>query len=207
MNSPRWDEKQFGAFLRRLHPTPSEAGESYVRLRGKLIKMFEGRGFPLRADELTDETIDRAIQKFVREPELSPPDLPSYLLGIARNICREQRRVMQTVALVVDPPDPRSIEEDDEESERRLRCLQHCLTHLSPEACHLVVGYHQFDGGEKIAWRQETAVRLNKTQNALRKHVFDIRRTLQNCIERCMRAGGGRNSFRVNAKLSLGPGS
>jgi DNA-directed RNA polymerase specialized sigma24 family protein len=201
MKSPRWDEEQFCNFLRQLHPAPSEAGELYVRIRGKLIKMFEGRGFPLHADDLTDETIDRAIQKFVKDPDLSPPDLQSYLLGIGRNICREQRRVTPTVALVVDPPDPRSVREDDEENERRLRCLQHCLTHLSPEACHLVVGYHQYDGGEKIAWRQQTAVRLNKTQNALRKHVYDIRRTLQNCIERCMRASAGSNSFRVDANL------
>ena len=184
-----WDDEQFRAFLARLDPAPEQAGAAYGRLHRKLQIFFEGRpGSAVHAAELADTTIDRAIRKLSEDPALVPHDLPAYIVGIARFIYLEFCKRPRAAVLDFDPADPASVSEEETEADLRLRCLRHCLTHLSTEDYQLVVAYHAAQKSEKISWRRQAAADMNKSGVALRVRVFRIRRGLELCIGRCLKS-------------------
>ena len=61
----------FERMLAALHPDSERADEQYVKIRRKLVKLFEWRGCP-EADECADETINRVAQKICEGVSTGP---------------------------------------------------------------------------------------------------------------------------------------
>ncbi len=68
---------------------PFESNEHYLRVRRKL-RMFFSRRVPPLAEELADEVMVRLVAYTKKHGP--PEDVDKFALGIARNVCREDRR-------------------------------------------------------------------------------------------------------------------
>jgi DNA-directed RNA polymerase specialized sigma24 family protein len=183
----------FDRLLEWLDRDRGRAGEIYEALRRKLLKFFEWRGVS-EAAELTDRTIDRVGRK-VEEGGLRQGGEPSsFFYGVAQNILKEhwaelaqRRRVAQELnATTVRGSGPFSPAEDLS-LERRLSCLDLCLSRLSPRSRELILGYYRGSKREKIENRKALADRLGIPMNALWIRSHRLRLTLELCIEKCLR--------------------
>jgi hypothetical protein len=188
-NRPDWNTEDFQTLLARLDPSPDQAGIAYERLHRKLAVFFECRpGSAIHALEFADRTIDRVIRKLREDPGLIPHDFQSYVLGFARNIYRELLKRPRPTTLDFDAADPASLKNAEADPDLRLRCLRHCLTRLSSEEYESVLAYYTSEKREKILLRLRTAAETNKSRGALSVRVFRIRRKLEPCIGRCLKA-------------------
>jgi DNA-directed RNA polymerase specialized sigma24 family protein len=73
--------------------------------------------------------------------------------------------------------------------EQALRCLDRCLTTLTPENRELISRYYSGQELRKPADRQRLAEELGITVDALRTRALRIRRELELCITRCREKG------------------
>ncbi len=78
--------------------------------------------------------------------------------------------------------------QDREEDETRLACLDSCMTTLSDSNRGLIVEYYSSEKREKIDVRQHIADRIGVTPNALRNRAVRIRRKLEDCVRSCLRS-------------------
>src|SRR5438034_308840 len=87
----KWILKQeaFEKLLARLGPTPEEAGEQYLQIQRKLVKLFECRGC-VAPEECADETLNRVVRRIDEGEEIRTSNILVYAYGIARNVVREQ---------------------------------------------------------------------------------------------------------------------
>jgi DNA-directed RNA polymerase specialized sigma24 family protein len=110
--------ESFERMLAELHPDSERAGELYVKIRRKLVKLFEWRGCP-DAEECADETFNRVAQKISEGTSIWTNDPYTYFHGVALNVLREYQRraeqrakTLEAVAQIqdfsVDPKDLRS---------------------------------------------------------------------------------------------------
>ena len=88
--------EDFARLLALLSPDAEEAVRRYAVLHKKLTGFFIMKGISDPMDA-ADETLDRAVLKIVAGAIV--PNLDSYCFGIARNLARERRRVMQLALL------------------------------------------------------------------------------------------------------------
>jgi DNA-directed RNA polymerase specialized sigma24 family protein len=178
----RLTQKELETLLARLDPDRERAGARYLELHRKLVRLFEWRGAH-PADELADETLDRAARRLTGGVELSTGDPFHYLRGIAFLIFKEVlRRVAaeQGALLAWRPPAPAA----DAEEERRLACLDRCLEALPPDQRQLALRYHA--GGDRIRLRQQLGRELDLPLNSLRIRVHRLRKRLEDCLTACL---------------------
>ena len=71
----------------------------------------------------------------------------------------------------------------DEEHERRLDCLRHCLKSLPADQVDLIFNYYQGEKTEKIKHRKTLANRLRISLNTLRMRALRLREKLEACVE------------------------
>ncbi len=183
-------KEAFERLLGSLDANREHAGQKYENLRRKLIEFFEARGSRSPTDH-TDETINRVARK-VEEGE-SVQDLNRYCYGVARLLFMETLRARETEPTAVDlapvPPiaaDHEEHERQRQEQERRLECLEGCLSKLPAANRACIIEYYREENGVKIEQRKRQAEELNMSLNALRLRASRIRAELGNCVNSCM---------------------
>ena len=163
-----------------------EPGESYERIRLKLIRYFEWQRC-LASEELTDETIDRVARKINQGEQID--NLIGYFYGVARLVHKEyerkQERERRSFASL--PTSSEQVEEPDETAELRLACSKKCLSGLPEADRDLIVAYCKADERSKMERRQALAQRLNLKIEALRLRAFRIRKRLHDCVDKCLK--------------------
>jgi len=171
-------QEAFAKFLAWLGPNPDEAGKKYEDVRRKLIKLFACRGCDCPED-LTDETINRVINRSQDIADTYVGDPALYFYGVARNVHHEYLRKMPGFQ----PPPPGETAGTDEEYE----CLDQCIEGLLPRSRELVLQYYQEGKKAKIESRKRLAARLGIPLNALRIRACRIRTNLQTCVVQCLK--------------------
>jgi RNA polymerase sigma factor (sigma-70 family) len=177
--------EDFNNLLTWLDPDRERAGEKYVVIRQRLIKIFAWN----RAsdpDGLADETITRVARKVadLRESYVGDPSL--YFYGVARNLLREELRRLPKRHLQREREEKVSEVTDDESRERLYECLDKCLNELSPANRELLLRYYEASKREKVRTRQTLAAQFGLQPSTLRMRVFRIRTMLEKCLENCM---------------------
>jgi DNA-directed RNA polymerase specialized sigma24 family protein len=180
----------FERLLASLDANREHAGQKYETLRRKLIEFFEARGSRSPTDH-ADEAINRVARR-VEEGE-SVQDLNRYSYGVARLLFMETLRARETEPIAVDlaqvPPILANGEERErrrEEQERRLECLEVCLSKLAAANRACIIEYYREERGVKIEHRKRQAEKLNMSLNALRLRASRLRAELGDCINSCL---------------------
>jgi RNA polymerase sigma factor (sigma-70 family) len=176
----------FEEILAWLDPDREIAATMYVQLRQDLANIFKWRGCS-DLEGLTDEVFDRVARKVheVKPTYVGDPRL--YFRAVANNLVKETIKKARTrVSLEdVDLPEPITIA-SEEEAEKMDQCLQSCLRKLSSENRDLIVAYYAKEKQAKIDQRSELAQRMGISVETLRVKAHRLRKSLQECIERCL---------------------
>jgi DNA-directed RNA polymerase specialized sigma24 family protein len=109
----------------------------------------------------------------------------AYLIGIAKNIYRDELRAAEKVeafrsAQAILPAPSHS------ELESRHTCLEKCLAELPEEERALVLGYYTESKQAKIDKRKQLADWYGLSLNALRNRVFRLNQRLAFCVTSCL---------------------
>lgn len=180
----------FEELLLWLDPDRDRAGRRYEEIRRSLIRIFTWRGYG-DAEDLADETFNRAAEKAHTVKEGYMGDPVAYFYGIANRLIKERQREaasreqLEEAKLQSAPPDE-GREEEGVKAERISECLRRCLQELSPKQRDIFLRYHLGETPDQISRRKELAARLGIAHGALRVRVHRIRALLEDCIERCL---------------------
>jgi DNA-directed RNA polymerase specialized sigma24 family protein len=181
-------ERSLERFLAALDDDREVAAERYEQIRVRLLRFFEWRGctFP---DECADETLTRVIRKIDEGATIQEPD--SYCYGVARLVLLEtlKKREKEKAALSQIEPLSVSIEEVEDDIERRLQCLRACMKRLPSEQQTLIVEYHRNDNESRIESRKRLAAGLGIGLNALRIRAHRLSGQLGLCVGECLERG------------------
>ncbi len=192
-------EDALSQLLKQLDPDLARAAEKYEELRHKLMRFFKWRGC-LQFEEYTDRTIDLVARKLSEGAEIQASNFSAFFYGVAVNLLREHwRKSVNAPGPLDDNPepenpagDPEKIREQEEarrEREIRLACLRQCLEKLPSESVHLIKQYYSEGDALDKEQRKQIAQRLNLSATALRSRAFRIRGELEQCINKCLKAG------------------
>lgn len=152
-------------------------GETYQRIRHRLIRLFRWRGSD-DPDDLADETFDR-VRRRLPDRAGYVGDPSHYVCGVARLVFLEslRRRKLPEV-----PPQ----KEKDEKDERALDCLDECLDRLDRDERDLILEYYRGERRAKIEHRERLAGKLGTSTNALRIQTCRLRGHLRKCVSECL---------------------
>ena len=197
-NPSALDQRTFDALLSRLDADRTRAGEKYVEIRAKLVKIFECRGC-WRAQELADKTIDRVARRLAHDVEIYASDSYHYFYGVALRILHEFWERPGTVS--VEAGLAQLPLNSQAGGDQRLACLRRCVQALPAEERECILLYYHGEGRKQVEYRKKLAERLGISQNALRIHVCRIRHRLQTCVNRALakRSLGSRWKTRINS--------
>src|ERR1051325_5525566 len=134
----------FARFLELISPATEEAGRRYTRLHKKLIGFFSLKGVsdPVSA---ADDTIDRAMVKISAGAVV--PDAEKYCLGIARNIVKENFRLVVRENSAFHEFIEALGNSSAEQVERIYSILKPCFEQLAVEHQQLLLAYcHEIQG-------------------------------------------------------------
>jgi DNA-directed RNA polymerase specialized sigma24 family protein len=174
----------FEKLLALLHPDRERAGEIYVTLRAKLIRLFEWRGSE-QPETLADVTLNRVAANLAKGLVLEKPDPYSYFCGVAHNVHKEYLRdhFKKVEAVESGEIERRYLPlQEKEEEDPRLDGLRRCLDRLPGEERQLLLDY--YPDGDRIRVRQQLAQRFGTSVNALRIKVHRIRQQVEKCLAR-----------------------
>lgn len=165
------------------------AGAKYEAIRRNLIQYFMWRGCH-KAEELTDETINRVMEKLPGVVEKYENDPALYFYGFGRNVLKEYYREVAAHTLLKEPERLKPSDEGEEtkQRERESACLDKCLGELDESERALILRYHEMQGMAKVDFRKELAEEQGIGINALRVRVHRIRARLHPCISACLKA-------------------
>lgn len=179
-------EEAFDRFLLWLDPDREEAGKKYEDIRRHLVVIFNCRGCT-EAEELTDETINRVINRSQQMADTYHGNPVPYFVTVAHHLYLEYaaRRPMRSELppQLPQPPAP------DQEEEREYECFEQCIGRLPSANQELVLRYYQEDKQAKIDHRKRLAEEMGIKLNALRIRAHRIRLALQECIDECLEGG------------------
>jgi RNA polymerase sigma factor (sigma-70 family) len=186
------NKEAFDKLLLCLDVDRQEAGEKYEQIRTKLIKFFEWKG-SLVPEDLADDTLNR-VAKRIEEGEVIQ-NLNAYIYSVAQNVLKEAWRAKaahESVDNLLPQQIPiqstsEEIDEEREERELRLNCIESCMESLSAENRDLIINYYKDQGGVKIDNRKELAKSLGITLVALRIRVHKIKAKIEDCFYRCLK--------------------
>jgi len=181
----------FDSLLHSLDSDRERAGRVYENLRQKLLEFFEARG-SCTPDEHADETFDRVMRRIAHGEKVENP--AGYCYGVAKFVWMEASRKLakapvelnENLLLPGNSDMTSDLEKSREVFERRLDCLEKCLTSLAEETRTFIVDYYRDEKGIKIEQRKIMAARLDTTLNALRLRASRLRRELAKCTENCV---------------------
>ena len=177
-------ETTFNKLLAALAEDRETAGEKYLQLKKNLVRFFETRGFNA-ADDAADEVFNRLARKLETE---QIENVNTYALGIARMLTLELRKSPeQKFSNELPEIGVLPVDEEREEQDEKLKCLDKCLNELSLENREIIVGYYKGEKRGKIENRNLLAESLGIPNNALRNRAVRLRDKLENCITNCLR--------------------
>jgi RNA polymerase sigma factor (sigma-70 family) len=175
-------EESFDVLLAWLDRNRETAAQKYEKIRGRLIRIFMGRGC-FEAEELADETFDRVIQKLPQIVDNYAGEPTLYFYGVADKIhlewLRKQKRIRHLSLPEADTPNKTELETEYE-------CLESCLKKLPPDQHQLIVEYYHEEKSAKIESRRNLAKSLGMSHNALQVKVHRIRTQLKQCLQNCL---------------------
>ena len=180
--------ESFEEILAWLDPDREVAATMYVQLRKDLANIFKWRGCTDH-EGLTDEVFDR-VQKKVRDVRPTYQGDPRlYFRAVANNVVKENLKKIKTQVSLEDAelPDQITIKSEEEDEADMDDCLQSCLQKLSAENRKLIVDYYAQEKQAKIENRNELAQQFGMSVETLRVKVYRIRKSLQGCIEGCLK--------------------
>jgi DNA-directed RNA polymerase specialized sigma24 family protein len=189
VSAEKWvlTKDSFDKLLKCFSPESEEAGRLYLVMRTKLTRYFEWRSCPLAEDE-ADKTINIVARRIAEGENIF--NLRAYFFSVARLVFMETLEPRKrTVPLdeVPELPDEQSLDNDQEEQkEARMRCLDQCLEKLTIENSKLILEYYQDELRAKIDHRKELARVLGIPLNALRIRAHRIRIFLEKCVDDCL---------------------
>lgn len=186
-------------------PDPDEAKEEHQRHHRSLLIFMRRRG--VRDSEgAVGEIFARAVAKLADDkfPAVEGEDERGrYLIGYARNVCREYLKRQQTHESFEGrdnkgtlPPVPAAGEDahqwvENAELRTHIRaCFRRCMNGLKREDSEMLLEYYRGEEGSQITLRKELAKRLGITMNALTLRVRDRRKALRLCVEPCLTMKG-----------------
>jgi RNA polymerase sigma factor (sigma-70 family) len=167
-----------------------EAEAKYLEITRKLVFFFAGRACQ-DADDLAADTVLRVARKCATVTVSAPGDRIGYFFGVARNVLHEWLRDSAKLRSAgadltrLPAPDP----EPEREKEALHRCLDLCLTKLTPRARRLIVSYYNEERTARIENHRKLAGEFAKSVNALRIEVHRIRKSLRQCVFECAARG------------------
>jgi RNA polymerase sigma factor (sigma-70 family) len=183
------NQEAFDRFLHWLDADREQAGSKYEAIRRGLIAIFNFRGCS-GAEDLADETINRAIRQLPSIESSYEGDPAKYIQGIARFVAleyfnRQHRR--EAGPPPEDLPDPSQTVALDEEDEREelSSCLRHCLKKLKPEKRKIFILYYREGNRLNRDHRKALAEQLDCSINALRIQMHRMNEELRQCIIDC----------------------
>jgi DNA-directed RNA polymerase specialized sigma24 family protein len=173
-------------------------GQKYEEMRQKLISYFDHRNCR-SPEDMADETLNRVALKLDEKGSITNVTPAQFCFIKARQVLHEYWRrpelkeITLDDALVTDPPDQHSLmvanpDDEQDEREKRMRCLEHCLQNLKRPDHDLIIRYYYGEERVKIDNRQRLANELGISSKALVVRALRIRKKLEECVERC--AGG-----------------
>jgi DNA-directed RNA polymerase specialized sigma24 family protein len=183
---PKWEPtaETLAKFLALLSDDSEEAGKEYEKLRKNLIRFFEWRGCG-SADILADQTFDRVLRKIDEGETITNPK--AYVRKVGYYIYLEYDPTLMSDLdddFTLAAPD--NSDDDFDKEEVRFNCLDKCLAELPPESKNLILTYYQNEKRAKKDGRRELAEQLSIPMNALRIRAHRIRKSLEECIQKCM---------------------
>jgi RNA polymerase sigma factor (sigma-70 family) len=187
MSNWEFTQDAFERFLKWLDVDRDEAGRKYEAIRRVLIAIFNFRGCS-GAEDLADETIDRAIRQLPSIEDSYEGDPAKYIQGIARFVALEyfNRKVKKEAGPPSDDlPDPSQPGDEEDEREALSRCLRHCLNKLAPEKRKMFILYYREGNRLNRDHRKALAEQLGCSINALRIQAHRLNEELRLCITHC----------------------
>jgi len=186
----------FERFLAWLDAGAGTPGERYLEMRRRLVRYFDRKQCP-RADELSDETLNRVARRLEEEGAIDAATPAQYCYVVARFVFFEYLRRGDRGAVPYDEapfPDTRSPalqvaderEPESEDGTRRFRCLEQCLDKLPEAERSLILAYYNDEQSRKIEQRRALAARFGFTPNALAIRACRIRSKLEECVGGCV---------------------
>lgn len=163
----------------------SDAGERYELLRLKTLRFFQWKG-AADAEELTDETMLRVGKKLGEGAPVGKAEIGPYVRGVARMIFLESLRHEERDRRLREHADFLRRVEVDVEKERRIECLEKCLTDLDSDGRELILGYYSEGGDGKIEQRKRLARSLGISMTALRIRAHRLRERLSSNVLKCL---------------------
>ena len=173
----------FERFLTALDPDRERAAIKYEQLRARLIRFFVSKGSS-SAEELTDDVINRVIQRIEAVEKVDDVNLYSY--GVAKFVLKESIKKQPQATPLRAVPD---VAERDSERE----CLERCIGQLPSNEQDLILEYYLSSGPSKIEQQRRLAEEMHVSVNALRIRAHRIRQALENCIRECRKQDRGKN--------------
>jgi DNA-directed RNA polymerase specialized sigma24 family protein len=175
-------QESFDTLLVWLDVDRDEAGQKYVKIRERLIKIFTCRGC-LEPEDLADETINRVTRRLSEIKDTFVGEPIKYFCGVANNVYYEYKRRKRLQEL----PDNYQVEDkSNPQIEMEYNCLESCMQALTPDNRQLVYEYYRENKAAKIENRKKLAGQLGIALNALRIRACRIRASLQECVRGCV---------------------
>jgi DNA-directed RNA polymerase specialized sigma24 family protein len=170
-------------------------GQKYEEMREKLISYFDHRNCK-SPEDLADETLNRVALKLDEKGSITNVTPAQFCFIKARQVLHEywRRPDLKEIALddllVTNPSDQLTFlatnpNNEQEEQEKRMRCLEHCLQNLKRQDHDLIINYYYGEERVKIDNRQKLANELGISSKALVVRALRIRKRLEECVERC----------------------
>lgn len=173
-------QENFDLLLIWLDRNREIAALKYEKIRGRLIRIFRGRGC-FEAERLADETFNRVTQKMPELIDSYVGDPASYFFGVADKIYHEWLR-RQKKSEQLHLPEI----EDKTRTEIEYECLEICLEKLPADRHRLIVGYYPEEKSAKIESRRKLAENFGLSANALHIKASRIRVRLKECLRKCV---------------------
>jgi len=186
-----WDlsEQAFARLLAWLDEGTDSRGERYLEIRRRLVLYFDRKNC-LSPDELADETLNRVARRLEEETAIITDAPAHYCYIVARFVLlealRKRRREQSWNKRTGAGAD---FDEEKQERERRVECLERCMAELDLENRELIIGYYQSEKRRKIENRREMAEKMGISLNALSIRASRIREKLEVCISKCLSGG------------------
>ncbi|HKQ77000.1 MAG TPA: hypothetical protein VJ810_25115 [Blastocatellia bacterium] len=165
----------------------------YEEMRRRLVEYFDRRGC-LTPKDLADDTFER-VMKYLDKKNKDYDEEPAKLcFTTARFVFLEYSRgpIRTQVSLdsithepSVSPDEIAVLEEEREEKEKRLDCLEKCSQKLPADDLDLIVRFHSGEGPMKLN-RQALAADRGISAGVLRIRAHRIRTRLRDCVTKCI---------------------
>ncbi len=183
-------QDDFKRFLKRLHPDPEVAWETYSTVWQKLMMFFQRNGCPAASDHA-----DEALSRIARRDDLDNiRNFGAFAYGVARTMRSEiWEKMKKEVSLESFPggtiPDGRNMEKEIVENidrQRQVRCFRRCVGKLPPDERTLFLSFKLADRETRTDDRSKMAAQTGISAGTLRVRVFRIRREVERCARKCL---------------------